>query len=52
MHVVGKAVDIKAGYCSVDDAARCGFRGIGNRGMYAVHLDVRILPARWSYPIR
>lgn len=49
-HVHGRAADIPAGYCTVDQAAAAGFTGIGNAGPWAVHVDVR--PggaARWSY---
>lgn len=48
-HVVGDAADIPAGYCSVDEAARAGFTGIGRRGQWAIHVDTRPLKARWSY---
>lgn len=48
-HIRGAAVDIPQGYCRVQDAARCGFRGIGTKGEWAVHLDVRRTVARWTY---
>jgi zinc D-Ala-D-Ala carboxypeptidase len=49
-HLVGDAVDIRAGLVRVDQAERAGFVGIGTRGGWAVHLDVRPgPPARWTY---
>lgn len=49
-HLVGRAADIPAGYATVAEAARAGFTGIGNKGAWAIHVDVRPgAPARWSY---
>lgn len=49
-HINGDAADIPAGYCTVDEAKRAGAVGIGNKGVWAVHLDWRPgPPARWSY---
>lgn len=48
-HLYGKAADIPSGYASVATAASAGFTGIGNRGAWAVHVDVRPSPARWTY---
>lgn len=48
-HLRGAAADIPAGYAMVGAAARAGFRGIGCRGLWAVHVDVRRSPARWVY---
>lgn len=48
-HLRGDAADIPAGYATVDDAERAGFTGIGQRGKWAVHVDVRPGRARWLY---
>lgn len=40
-HLTGNAVDPEAGYCTVPQADKAGFRGIGVRGGRVVHLDVR-----------
>lgn len=49
-HMRGTAADIKAGLASYDLARRAGARGIGMRGSWAVHVDVRSgPPARWQY---
>lgn len=40
-HLVGDAVDIPTGLVTVDQARAAGFTGIGHRGGYVVHLDVR-----------
>lgn len=40
-HLYGKAADIPQGYASIDLAREAGFTGIGYRGHWAVHLDVR-----------
>lgn len=48
-HVVGDAADIPEGYATVAQAEAAGFTGIGNRGRWAVHVDTRPAPARWSY---
>lgn len=48
-HVLGEAADIPSGYATIAQAEKAGFRGIGNRGRWAVHVDVRRSPARWRY---
>ena len=48
-HMVGDAADIPEGYATVAEAKAAGFTGIGNRGPWAVHVDRRPTPARWSY---
>lgn len=49
-HLYNRAADIPAEYATVAQAAAAGFTGIGSRGRWAVHVDVRRgRPARWSY---
>lgn len=49
-HLLGDAVDIPEGYATVEQAERAGAVGIGNKGPWAIHVDVRPGgPARWSY---
>lgn len=48
-HLVGDAVDIPRGYATVEEAEHCGFTGIGEYSGWAVHVDLRPSPARWSY---
>lgn len=48
-HLVGDAADIPAGYATVDQARAAGFTGIGSKGQWAVHVDLRATPARWEY---
>lgn len=49
-HLYNRAADIPEGYATVDQAERAGFTGIGSRGRWAVHVDVRPgRPARWRY---
>lgn len=45
----GTAADIPEGYATEDEAERAGFRGIGTRGKWAIHVDVRPTHARWRY---
>lgn len=40
-HLVGKAADVPRGLVPVALAVACGARGIGRRGGWAVHIDVR-----------
>lgn len=40
-HLVNRAADIVRGVATVAQAREAGFRGIGYRGSWAVHLDVR-----------
>ena len=49
-HLHGDAADIPAGYATVEQARAAGFRGIGRRGPWAVHVDMRPGPrAEWTY---
>ena len=49
-HLFGNAVDLEAGYATVDQALEAGFTGIGSRGDWAIHVDCRPGPlTRWSY---
>lgn len=49
-HMHADAVDIPAGYCTVEEAEAAGAVGIGADGKWAIHLDVRPgPPARWRY---
>lgn len=48
-HIEGDAADIPTGYATVAQAERAGFTGIGRRGKWAVHVDLRPTPARWDY---
>jgi uncharacterized protein YcbK (DUF882 family) len=49
-HLVGDAVDIPEGYATLRQAEEAGFVGIGTKGQWAIHVDVRPGPAaRWSY---
>lgn len=49
-HLAGDAVDIPEGYATVAQAEKAGFVGIGRRGQWAVHVDMRPGPAaRWTY---
>lgn len=49
-HLYGRAADIPFGYCTPAQARAAGFTGIGVRGRYAVHVDVRPgPPATWQY---
>lgn len=50
MHMYGAAVDVPRGTCSVHQAERAGFVGIGTKNSLPVHLDVRDGRAtRWTY---
>lgn len=48
-HLTGQAADIPYGYATVAQAREAGFRGIGTRGRFATHVDVRPTDAQWSY---
>lgn len=48
-HVAGDAADIPYGYATVEQAEAAGFHGIGRRGRWAIHVDMRGYRARWSY---
>lgn len=50
MHMYGAAADLPAELARVGDAQRAGFTGIGIKGQWAVHVDVRDGPlAMWHY---
>lgn len=40
-HLFGRAADIRTGVATVRQAREAGFRGIGERRGWAVHVDVR-----------
>jgi hypothetical protein len=47
---MGAAADIPAGVASLEDAERVGFIGVGTKGDWAVHVDVRDGPfTHWTY---
>lgn len=49
-HMYGAAADIPEGVATTGQAVRAGFVGIGFRGPWAIHVDVRDgPPARWEY---
>lgn len=49
-HTYGRAADIPAGHCTVEEALQLGATGVGGSDGWAVHVDVRPGPtAVWSY---
>jgi uncharacterized protein YcbK (DUF882 family) len=48
-HVLGKAADLEQRLATPAQARAAGFRGIGTRGPWVVHVDVRPAPATWTY---
>lgn len=40
-HLLGQAADLPIGYATVLQAQKVGFRGIGHRGKWVTHVDVR-----------
>lgn len=49
-HIAGDAADIPTGRATVAEAVRCGAVGVGEKGGWAIHVDVRPgPPARWTY---
>jgi zinc D-Ala-D-Ala carboxypeptidase len=49
-HMYGAASDIPAGIATAAQARGAGFIGIGTKGDYAIHVDVRDGgPAAWRY---
>lgn len=48
-HLTGTGADIPPGYATVAQAELAGFKGIGRKGSWAVHVDVRASKARWEY---
>jgi len=50
-HVYGAAADIPAGIATLRTAVACGFTGVGTKGRWAIHLDVRDGNlVTWVYP--
>jgi uncharacterized protein YcbK (DUF882 family) len=50
-HMYAAAADIPAGYTRIATAIRAGFTGIGTKGEWVVHVDVRDGALRhWTYP--
>ncbi len=49
IHLLGGAADIEHGYATLVQAERAGFTGIGTRGHWVRHVDVRPRRARWTY---
>lgn len=48
-HMVGRAADIRPGYATPAEAAAVGFKGIGRKDGWALHVDTRSRRANWSY---
>ena len=49
-HMYGTAADIPERFVTVQAAFKLGARGVGSRGEWAVHVDVRRgSPAHWTY---
>jgi len=49
-HIAGDAADIPSGRATVAEAQAAGAVGIGSKGEWAIHVDVRPgPPARWRY---
>lgn len=50
-HLYNRAADIPSGYATPDQAVAAGFTGVGSKGQWATHVDVRPTQrvARWSY---
>lgn len=48
-HPRGTAADIPYGYATPAQARAAGFTGVGVKGAYAVHVDVRPSAATWRY---
>lgn len=49
-HLVNRAADLPKGAATVENARRAGFTGIGRKGGWATHVDVRPGPkVEWSY---
>jgi len=44
-HIRNRAADIPSGLCTVAQALKVGFRGVGHCGGFVVHVDVRPGPA-------
>lgn len=50
-HQAGEAADIPEGYATRSQAVRAGFTGIGTKGKWVTHVDVRRArePVFWRY---
>jgi len=49
-HLSALAADIPEGRATVAQAAAAGFTGIGSKGRWVIHVDVRTgPPAHWHY---
>jgi zinc D-Ala-D-Ala carboxypeptidase len=48
-HLVGRAADIPPGYATESEARSVGFKGVGTKGAWAVHVDTRARAASWRY---
>ncbi len=49
-HLLGRAADIPEGYATTEEALMVGFIGVGSKGDWAIHVDVRTGPhAHWTY---
>lgn len=49
-HLYGRAADIPSGYATLAQARAAGARGVGTKGRWAIHVDVRPGPlATWTY---
>jgi uncharacterized protein YcbK (DUF882 family) len=51
-HLLGKAADLVPGRFSLTQAERAGATGIGTKGQWVTHVDVREGPRQhWRYPL-
>ncbi len=50
-HLQARAADLRSGLVTVVQARAAGFTGIGSKGKWALHVDVRPGPlVEWTYP--
>lgn len=49
MHLEALAADMHPGLVTVNQAEDAGFMGIGTKGGWVTHVDLRANPARWTY---
>jgi uncharacterized protein YcbK (DUF882 family) len=50
-HMYAAAADLPDKLATISEAKAAGFTGIGSKGDYAIHVDVRDGPlAMWTYP--
>lgn len=47
-HLNGRAADLHRGVATAAQADQAGFGGIGTKGPWAVHVDVRSTKSRWA----